>query len=114
MHPDTAEKLGENEPLSDQMDTLLGLLSVLSTENPATYGSLASLSDLGALEGAASSLNPADLNAINELFRTLQISPTQFLFNAVDFVKTIEELVSLVNDLAGSVPYLVLGALALS
>ncbi|KAL9092278.1 MAG: hypothetical protein Q9165_004452, partial [Trypethelium subeluteriae] len=37
------EKLGESEPLSDQTDTLLGLLSVLGTENPAAYGSLASL-----------------------------------------------------------------------
>ncbi|KAL9092277.1 MAG: hypothetical protein Q9165_004451, partial [Trypethelium subeluteriae] len=70
--------------------------------------------DLGALEAAASSLNLADIDAVNNLLSSLKNSPTQFLFNAVDFVKTIEELAGLVNDLVGSVAYLILGVLALS
>ena len=66
------------------------------------------------MEAAASSLNPTDLDVVTNLLATLQVSPAEFLFDSIDFVKTIEELQGQVGDFKDSVAYLVLGALALS
>ncbi|KAI9700188.1 MAG: hypothetical protein M1820_006856 [Bogoriella megaspora] len=109
-----AVKLGQSEALSNQVAELVAALTVLGLENPLDYGDLTSLNNLGAIEEAASSINPEDLDFINTQIATQQIPNSKFLFNVVDFVKTIEDLLDQVTDLKDSIAYLLIAALATS
>lgn len=105
-------------PLLGQTEQLLAVLRLLAIMNVGQLGSLATLTNLPAVQSAVTLLDEPDLITVVHVLESQSIlystATGGLLANVVGFLAVVEELVPLVRDLRAAVAYLVLQQLGLT
>lgn len=107
-----------NVPLIGQAEQVLAILQLLAIMTVGQFGSLATLTNLPAVQSAVTVINQPDLTTVVKALEGKSIVQSTaadgLLSNVIGFVRMVEKLLPLVTNIKAVVSYIILQQLGLT